>query len=337
MANQLNSDIHAVFLPAFADLALSPEVEAFLRRGCVAVLPGESRAEYVGRDMSADRQATETSTDFRNFVDAAKLAAGGPLLVAVDQEMAGIQRLHRLVPPLPTAKEASALSANEIESRTRVVAAAARQLGVNMFLSPIVDLVTGRNVWLDRRTISTDGEVVGRIASAFVAGAQAERVVCTAKHFPGFFDISADPAIDETAVVSGSVQDLEAGYGPFHEVISAGVKAVMVGPAPVAALDRSNSASTSPAVIGMLRRQFAFDGVVVSDDLDSPAVMLGKTVAHRAVDALNAGCDLLLVAAGSHLPDLAGFVGDAVKAGILKAERVAEAANRVRALAKWAS
>jgi beta-N-acetylhexosaminidase len=337
MADQLTSDIHAVFLPAFADLALSAEVQAFLRNGCVAVLPGESRAEYVARGMSAERREQERSEDFLQFVEAVKAAANGPVLVAVDQELAGIQRLHGLVPPLPTASEAPVLSSQEIEKRTRAVAAAARQLGVNMFLSPIVDVVTGRNVWLQGRTISTDPEVVSRVANAFVTGAQAEGVVCTVKHFPGFFDISADPAIDATALVSGTVQDLERGYGPFREVIAAGVKAVMVGPAPIVALDPLNSASTSPAVIGMLRRQFGFDGVVVSDDLDSAAVMLDKTVAQRAVDALNAGCDLLLVAAGGHLPELARYVADAVEAGTLKAERVAEAATRVRALVNWAN
>jgi hypothetical protein len=39
-----------------------------------------------------------------------------------------------------------------------------------------------------------------------------------------------------------------------------------------------------------------FDGIVMADDLDSMATMRGDSVAAVAIDALNAGCDFLLLA-----------------------------------------
>ena len=335
--SDLKQNIHTVFLPAFAELEISDAVAAFLRKGCRAILPGETRDEYVAREMTNSRIAAEKPEGFLEFAAEARSAADGPVLIAVDQEMAGIQRLHKLVPPLPTYKDLSTASPDAVETAASAVAAGAKAIGVNMFLSPIVDVVTGYNPWLDRRTISTDPNAVASFGAAFVRGVQKENVVCTAKHFPGHHDVTADPAIDATAVVKGNVDDLAPGYGPFEAAIASGTKAIMTGPMPVPCLDADESASTSASVISMLRNAFGFDGLIVSDDLDNAAVMRGKSVAEKAVDALAAGSDLLLVAASEHLPELAEAVADAVADGRLPVERVNAAAERVRATVSWAN
>ena len=113
-------------------------------------------------------------------------AAGGHALIAVDQELGGIQRLHDLTTPLLSATEAAAADGATIEAVASDLAAECRELGVNVVLSPIVDVLSGPNPWLERRTLSGDADVVRWIASAFVQGLQASgRVAATAKHFPG--------------------------------------------------------------------------------------------------------------------------------------------------------
>ena len=333
--SDLEQNIHAVFLPAFAELEISDAVAAFLRKGCRAILAGETRGEYVAREMSSSRITAEKPEGFLEFAAEARSAANGPVLIAVDQEMAGIQRLHGLVPPLPSHDELSSASPYAVETAAGTVAAAAKAIGVNMFLSPIIDVVTGHNPWLERRTISTDPNTVALLGAAFVRGVQKENVVCTAKHFPGHHDVTADPAIDATAVVKGNVDDLVPGYGPFEAVIASGTKAIMTGPMPVPCLDADESASTSASVVSMLRKSFGFEGLIVSDDLDNAAVMRGKSVAEKAVDALAAGSDLLLVAASEHLPELAEAVADALADGRLNVERVNAAAEKVRATVSW--
>ena len=47
----------------------------------------------------------------------------------------------------------------------------------------------------------------------------------------------------------------------------------MVGPAIIEAFDNEKPASISPKIIGMLRSEFGFRGVVMSDDLDSRATV----------------------------------------------------------------
>ncbi|WP_035872856.1 glycoside hydrolase family 3 N-terminal domain-containing protein [Cucumibacter marinus] len=337
MTRDLAADAHAVFLPAFADLELTSVLKNHIARGGCSLLAGEGREEYVAREMSEERQSGETAQHIRDFADTAAAMTEGSLLLAVDQELAGIRRLQHLVPDLPGRAEAHALSDQELRDQCAKTAQAARKIGVNLFLAPIVDRVTGRNVWLDGRTMADDIETISRLAIGFIEGVQSQHVVATAKHFPGFSDISGDPAIDKTAKTTLDRSEILANAAPFRAAIQAGVKAVMVGPAPLPEIDPDQAASCSPVVHDMLRGDFGFGGLIISDDLDSAAVMRDDPLETCVVNALKAGSDLLLVASGPHLPDLVAYVLEAVRKGDLPAERLSEAADRVRVAAKWAS
>ena len=107
----------------------------------------------------------------------------------------------------------------------------------------------------------------------------------------------------------------------------------MLGPAVVEAIDRRRAASVSPAVVDLLRREIGFAGLVITDDLDAPGVLLDRTLADTAVMALQAGAELLMLAAGSHLPAIVQAIVAAVEGGILPEDTLARAAAKVRALA----
>jgi beta-N-acetylhexosaminidase len=322
----------AVLLPAIADLTLSDELRRFLDAGGRAILIGETREEYVGRRMSAARRAAETRADIAGFAAEVRRYAG-PALVALDEEPAGIRRLHGLVPQLPGAEGLAALSAGEIEVAARDMAASAAALGVGLFLAPIVGVVSGRNPWLTGRTIARDAAEVARVAAAWVRGVQAAGVAATAKHFPGHHDVTGDPAV-EIAEVTGDEAALAPGFAPFRAVIAAGVKALMTGPMLVPAMDPILPSSLSPATIAALRVDFGFAGLVVSDDLDAEATLRGaRSVPEAAVAALAAGSDLLLLSAENPLDGIADAILAAVADGRLSEARLAEAAGQVRALA----
>jgi beta-N-acetylhexosaminidase len=327
-------DAHAVLLPAFDTTTLTGSVKQFLENGGCSILLGESREEYVAREMTEERKAAETAgTILRVTREAADLV--GDLLVAVDQELGGICRLHRLVPPFPPAEDLVSHDAGSIARIAGSVASAARALGVNCFLAPILDVVTGQNPWLSGRTWSADPHVVARLSSAYIRGVQAAGVAATAKHFPGFHSIALDPAVEPGARVTEPADSFEPGFIPFADAIRNGVEIVMVGPAVVEAFDARRPASLSPRVVGMLRREFGFQGVVLTDDLDSRATMRDRPVVEVTVDALNAGSDYLLLAAiDDQLQRVVDAICDAVEEGDLAEERLAEAAARVRALAK---
>ena len=325
---------HAVILPAFDTTTLSDSVKRFLQNGGCSILLGESREEYVARKMSSDRIAAETTTTFlRVTEEAADLTEH--LLVAVDQEIGGICRLHTLVPRFPPAEEVSTYNVELFEKLSFSIAAAAKDLGVNCFLGPILDIVIGQNPWLSGRTWSTKPDIVARISSAYIRGIQRAGVAATAKHFPGFHNIALDPAIEAKAIVIEDAGSFKSGFIPFADAIKNNVEMIMVGPAIVQAFDSEKPASISPKVIQKLRSEFSFKGVIMSDDLDSRATIKGRSVEEVAIDALNAGSDHLLMAAiGNQLERVANAINDAVEKGELAEQRLQEAATKVRALVR---
>ncbi|WP_426132631.1 glycoside hydrolase family 3 N-terminal domain-containing protein [Pseudomonas sp. PWP3-1b2] len=332
MSSELQRAAYSVLLPAFGDLQLDDTVRRYLSRGGVSILLGETRDEYVGRGMSPARRAAERASDFINITREAAALAGAPVLVAVDQELGGIERLHQLVPAVASRSELADLGAQVIETRCFEMASVAHSLGVNLFLAPIVDVVTGANPWLQNRHLGADPLEVSRVSCAFIRGVQRAGVIATAKHFPGHYLTEHDPAIAE-ATVPGPLALLTDNLEVFKQVIATGVKAVMPGPAVFPALDPEHSASTSSKVIGLLRDTLGFEGLIISDDLDAVSILRGNSVPGTAVAALVAGAHLLLVSSESGLDEIAEAIVSAVHEGVLNRQVLLDAAEKVRTLA----
>ena len=330
--NHLLRDAYAVLFPAFSSLDLESDLVHFLQQGGVSLLIGESRAEYLARDMSPKRKTAESKEAFDELMSTARRHAKSDLLVAVDQELSGIQRLHRLVPPLPSLTEAHSLDSFEIYKRAAATATAAKKMGVNLFLSPIADVVTGPNPWLDGRHLGPNAAEVSRIACAFTKGVQDAGVAATGKHFPGHPVTPLDPALEE-AVVNATIEGLAPSISVFKDLIASGVEAIMTGPALVPAVDPARSSSTSPSTVNLLKGDLGFSGLVISDDLDAPGLLRGGDLASTAVAALNAGAELLLVSSHAGLSNLAESIANAVIEGQLTEETLNAAAMKVRNLA----
>lgn len=334
MTSLLARNARSVLLPAFDGMLLSEAAKRFLDRGGVSILIGETREEYVNRQMSVRRRSEETAETFLSLVSDAK-GRSDLLLAAVDQEMGGICRLHDLVPSLPPAEALRTTSEDEIEEMARTVAVAATGLGVNMFLAPMLDVPRGPNLWLEGRTWSDDALLVARLSAAYVRGLQAGGVAATGKHFPGYGTATGDPAIDVDAVNPLPFAAILEGWPTFEAAIAAGVEMVMVGPAIVEAIDPNTPALRSADVVRALRHDLGFQGIVMADDLDSKATLRGDDVATVAVEALAAGCDLLLLAdTGEQLEETATAIEAAVRAGLLSEEDLASSADRIRDLGR---
>lgn len=332
MSSELHRAAYSVLLPAFGDLNLDETVRRYLSRGGVSLLLGETREEYVGRDMSPARKSAESQADFVNIARQAASLAGAPVLIAVDQELGGIERLHQLVPATASREALKDLDSQEIEQRCFEMATVARRLGVNLFLAPIVDVVTGANPWLHNRHLGADPVEVSRVSCAFIRGVQRAGVIATAKHFPGHYVTQTDPAIAE-ATVPGPLELLRDNLEVFKEVIATGVKAVMPGPAVFPAIDPDHSASTSSKVIGILRDTLGFDGLIISDDLDAVSILKGNSITDTAVASLAAGAHLLLVSSESGLDAIAESIVAAVQGGVLDRQILLSASYKVRELA----
>lgn len=325
-------DSYAVLLPAFESVEFTANSRSFFLNGGVASLLGCSREEYLARRMSKKRGLAETAETFREYHRNA-IDIAGDVLIAVDYEIGGVHRLHGLAPQIAHPTAAAQMTDTELTEFGHSAGTAARAMGINYFLAPVIDVVTGANPWLLDRCISTDPKVVARCATAFIRGVQSAGVAATAKHFPGHYITAVDPHDSKTITVPGTMADLEPGLEPYRAAIAAGVKSIMTGPIPVDAIDSVEPSSCSLIIVEMLRKNFLFQGLIVSDDIDLPGTMRGRTLEEVAIRGIDAGIDLLLLAAGPQVDRVAAALVMAVEDGRLDHAKLAASALAVRRLA----
>jgi beta-N-acetylhexosaminidase len=240
-------------------------------------------------------------------LQAIRRAAGLPaLIVAADQE-GGI--VSHLSPQLTALPALSTLAELPPERRAKLAEAYGRQqgrelaaVGVTLNFAPVVDLkrTQTRNLFdfnslISRRAISDDPTVTSDTALAYVHGLEASGVEATVKHFPGLGRVREDTHLVR-ANLDTPLRDLEASdWLPFRQVLSGSNAYLMVGHVAVTAIDAERPASHSKRVIDdLIRSQWGFRGIIVTDDLDMGAVYR-HDVCTAVVEALNAGVDLLLV------------------------------------------
>jgi beta-N-acetylhexosaminidase len=103
-------------------------------------------------------------------------------------------------------------------------------------------------------------------------------------------------------------------------------------------VDAGTPATFSSRILqGLLRDELGFNGVIVTDALDMKGASGEIGIPEAAVRALSAGCDLLCLGTETSdelLSEIIRAVSDAIDAGRLSAERVADAAGRVGTLAR---
>ncbi|WP_405895379.1 glycoside hydrolase family 3 protein [Streptomyces sp. NBC_00104] len=265
------------------------------------------------------------------------------VLVAIDEEGGDVTRLEvRTGSSFPGNH---ALGAVDDVDLTRAVAfALGRRLaecGVNLNWAPSADVnANPSNPVIGVRSFGADPGLVARHTAAYVTGLQAAGVAACTKHFPGHGDTAVDshlslPRIDADRSLVDS-RDL----APFRAAIAAGSRAIMSAHILVPALDPDLPATLSHGILTeLLRGELGYDGLIVTDGMEMRAIAGTYGIEHGSVLALAAGADAICVGGGLADEETVRRLRDAlvtaVRDGDLPEERLADAANRVRALAKW--
>ncbi len=234
--------------------------------------------------------------------------ATAPPFVAVDQEGGRVSRLpapFTVLPPMRTLGEIDdiALTAHA----GKVIANELGALGFNLNFAPVMDVDSNpKNPIIGDRAFGRDARTVMRHGVAFLRGLQDGGVLACAKHFPGHGDTSLDSHLELPTVDCDEARLMQTEIPPFRAASGAGVAAMMTAHVVYPALDPDVPATFSRTICSsLLRRQMAFEGVLFSDDLEMGAIANHHGVGHAAVEAIWAGCDVLLICKDESLQDQA--------------------------------
>jgi beta-glucosidase-like glycosyl hydrolase len=267
-----------------------------------------------------------------------QLKSRHPLLIAADLERGAGQQFDGATGLPPVAAIAATGDLESLKRAARLTAREARTMGVNWNLSPVCDLdLFDDNPIIGTRALGHDPRKVGQLATAWVEACQAEGVLACAKHFPGYGRALRDahvemPVIDASAEVIKD-QDL----APFRAVISAGVASIMTAHVAYPAIDPSRVPATLSRELlqWLLRQQLKFDNLIVADAMDMAGVHDGREPNETAVQALRAGCDVLLNP--GDLNSTLDALTAALASGALDPDRIRASVRRRLKWAQWAS
>ena len=261
-------------------------------------------------------------------------------LIAIDEEGGDVTRLfHDVGSPWPGN---AVLGRIDDLAATRNAACQIgwelRRVGCNVNFAPSVDINSNaENPVIGVRSFGVVAERVAQHSAAWIDGLQSTGVAASAKHFPGHGDTAQDSHVSLPVVDQSADELRHRELLPFAAAINAGSRLVMTSHILLPQIDAANPATMSHKVlIGLLREELGFSGVIVSDALDMAGASAGRGIPDAAVRALAAGCDLLCLGTDNtdeQLTDIEDAVSKAIASGILGAERVQDGADRVQALA----
>lgn len=255
------------------------------------------RAGQVGGVIAFPSDAAKLKSDIQQLQAAATAGHNPRLLVMVDQEGGPVKRLKAGPPDVSPAEMGKSGDDTQAKDQGEKTGSYLRGLGVNVDLAPVLDVSQPQTAAsIKSRTFGSDPTTVAKVGVPFAQGLQAGGVVATAKHFPGLGRATVSTDQRPTSIAATS-QQLQSDLIPFRAAVDAGVKMVMVSTASYPTLGASKPAAFSPAIVkDQLRGSLGFGGVVITDDLESPAVTRTLPPVVAAVTALQAGDDLLLYA-----------------------------------------
>lgn len=285
---------------------------------------------YFRRNIATAEQVRTCSAELQR-------AAEQPLLIAVDQEGGMVLRIEDGVTAMPGNMALGAVRDPEAVRQAAAIAGAElRQLGINMNFAPCVDVNNNpANPVIGVRSYGESPELVSELGAAAAAGYREAGVAPTLKHFPGHGDTDTDSHL-ALPVIGHDRERLEkVELAPFRHIIGAGTDAVMTAHVVFPAYEQRDIPATlsRPIVTGLLREQLGFGGVIVTDCLEMNAISETVGVGAGAVQAVQAGADLILVC---HRMDRQVEAIEAVTAAVLAGEidesRIDESLDRLRRL-----
>ncbi|MGA3205885.1 MAG: glycoside hydrolase family 3 N-terminal domain-containing protein, partial [Bryobacteraceae bacterium] len=330
-------------------MSLRDRVAQLIIGTCYGDAPGTKTAEYKKyrqwvRDLHIGGFIVANRVDHgavRNaephamavFLNQMQKMSKTPLLIAADLERGASMRVSGGAQFPYNMAYGAARDLDGVRYEGLATAREARAVGIHWIFAPVADVNNNpENPVINTRSFGENAEDVARAVGAYIDGAHSDpknRVLVTAKHFPGHGDTDTDSHI-AMAQVTANKERLEAvEFAPFRAAIAHGVDAIMTAHLSIPAIEPEEIPATvsSKVLTGVLREEMKFPNIIVTDAMDMQGLTKMFNQGEAAVRALDAGADVLLMPVNPEAVIRA--VVAAIEDGRLKRARVEESVLRV--------
>ena len=221
--------------------------------------------------------------------------------IAVDQEGGSVNRLRKITGNFPSEKY---ISQNFDEAKARELyekqASQMAELGFNMNLAPVVEVETLENSgFLDTRSFGSLEKVLF-YAPLEINAFENQKIATVLKHFPGNSNTDPHTGLPEIKISSERLKNelLE----PFKKLLPLSSSVLMSHARITVEDDPSYCDSSIPACISefwvtkVLREDFGFEGLILSDDIFMGALAdNGFLSEEAAIRAIEAGVNIIML------------------------------------------
>ncbi len=245
-----------------------------------------------GRNIKQPEQLRQLTDDLRSELRHVPI-------ITIDQEGGRVSRLKECGSEPPSAKQLRLHRAiDRIQEHGTLTGQLLRAFGFNLNLCPVLDVSVNGDLEnsLKNRTWGESAQEVITHALAFTKAMRETGILACGKHFPGYSHAAVDPH-HELPVVNRHRHDMEKFEWPPFRALLPILDTMMIGHANYPHLDDSGlPSSLSPKIITeLLRKEFSYEGTVMSDDLDMGAIVGRFGLEDAVTRAVLAGNDLLLL------------------------------------------
>ena len=242
------------------------------------------------RNFHSQPQIEELCSEIKNIKN--------NIIIAVDQEGGRVQRFNGEYTQLPSMQVLGdyCISNNDYSFAADVGWLMSLELiasGVDISFAPVLDVDRNTSSIIGNRSFSNKPQNVVDIASHFIQGMSEAGMKATGKHFPGHGGIKEDSHIAEPIDIRSHNELMDNDLKPFIELKDK-LSAVMTAHITYPDIDNVCVSFSEIWLKNVLQNNIGFNGVIFSDDLTMKGA--GNTsMDEKAIKALNAGCDMVLV------------------------------------------
>ncbi|MCB5187074.1 beta-N-acetylhexosaminidase [Methylobacillus caricis] len=247
----------------------------------------------------------------RNFQSPAQLKAltdsihavrQPPLLIAVDHEGGRVQRFRDGFTKIPPMREFGKIwdqhprKARQLaEEAGWIIAAELRAHGVDFSFTPVLDMDYGESQVIGDRAFHGNVQAINELAFSLLQGLKRGGMAAVGKHFPGHGYVVADSHVAIPVDDREFDQIAQSDMQTFRQLIDDGIQAIMPAHVIYPKVDDKPAGFSERWLQKVLRQRLEFNGVIFSDDLSMEGAGVAGDVTQRALAALNAGCDMVLL------------------------------------------
>ena len=217
--------------------------------------------------------------------------------VNIDQEGGWVTRFYEGTAFISNAMSYAAIDADRAKMVEvgKKLGKILRAIGCNNNNAPVLDVnMDPRNPIIATRAYSDDPQKVVELGVGFSIGLESAGVMTAVKHYPGHGNVHSDSHLGGVHNATPAEVLKETEFLPFQKAFEAGAGAIMTAHVTYDAFSDRPATVSKTVITDLLRGEMGFEGLVITDSMLMQAVSKAYPNGESAVEAILAGCDILL-------------------------------------------